>query len=87
MTTTSRIAFSHAARDVYRAISALDASAPFEPRLRELVRVFKERAKYSSDWAKRANAAETRWKRFVDEGRRLGLTLDEIIDLIKKETS
>ena len=39
MTTTSRIAFSHAARDVYRAISALDASAPFEPRLRELVRI------------------------------------------------
>src|SRR4029079_13697897 len=39
MTATSRIAFSHAARDVYRAISALDASAPFEPRLRELVRI------------------------------------------------
>ncbi len=39
-----------------------------ERRLRELVRVFKERAKYSSDWAKRADAAETRWKRFVDEG-------------------
>ena len=37
--TTSRIAFSHAARDVYRAIAALDASAPFEPRLRELVRI------------------------------------------------
>jgi ATPase subunit of ABC transporter with duplicated ATPase domains len=39
-----------------------------EKRLRELVRVFKERARYSSDWAKRANAAETRWRRFVDEG-------------------
>ena len=39
-----------------------------EKRLRELVRVFKERARYSSDWAKRANAAETRWRRFADEG-------------------
>ncbi|MEA2295010.1 MAG: hypothetical protein QOE86_2649, partial [Solirubrobacteraceae bacterium] len=35
-----------------------------EQRLRELVRIFKERAKYSRDWAKRANAMETRWKRF-----------------------
>ena len=39
-----------------------------EKRLRELVRIFKERAKYSPDWAKRANAAETRWKRFADAG-------------------
>jgi len=39
-----------------------------ERRLRELVRVFKERARYSSDWAKRANAAETRWRRWADEG-------------------
>ena len=39
-----------------------------ERRLRELMRIFKERAKYSSDWAKRADAAETRWRRFVDEG-------------------
>jgi ATPase subunit of ABC transporter with duplicated ATPase domains len=39
-----------------------------ERRLKELVRVFKERARYSSDWAKRANAAETRWQRWVDEG-------------------
>jgi AhpD family alkylhydroperoxidase len=36
---TSRIAFSSTARDVYRAIDALDASATFEPRLRELVRI------------------------------------------------
>jgi ATPase subunit of ABC transporter with duplicated ATPase domains len=36
-----------------------------EKRLRELVRTFKERAKYSSDWAKRASAMETRWKRFA----------------------
>jgi ATPase subunit of ABC transporter with duplicated ATPase domains len=39
-----------------------------ERRLRELVRIFKERAKYSPDWAKRANAMETRWRRWVDEG-------------------
>jgi ATPase subunit of ABC transporter with duplicated ATPase domains len=39
-----------------------------EKRLRELTRTFKERAKYSSDWAKKANAMETRWKRFADSG-------------------
>ena len=39
-----------------------------ERRLRELVRVFKERAKYSSDWTKKANAAETRWRRFAEPG-------------------
>ncbi len=39
-----------------------------ERRLRELVRIFKERARYSSDWAKKADAAETRWRRFRDEG-------------------
>ncbi len=39
-----------------------------ELRLRELTRTFKERARYSPDWAKKANAMETRWKRFRDEG-------------------
>ncbi len=39
-----------------------------EKRLRELVRIFKERAKYSSEWAPRAKAMESRWKRWVDEG-------------------
>jgi len=39
-----------------------------EKRLRELVRIFKERAKYSPDWAKRAKAMESRWKRYVDDG-------------------
>ncbi|MGZ4268208.1 MAG: ABC-F family ATP-binding cassette domain-containing protein [Solirubrobacteraceae bacterium] len=39
-----------------------------ELRLRELVRLFKERAKYSPVWAKKANAMESRWKRWVDEG-------------------
>ena len=36
---TPRITFAKAARDVYRAIDALDSSAVFEPRLRELVRI------------------------------------------------
>jgi ATPase subunit of ABC transporter with duplicated ATPase domains len=39
-----------------------------EKRLRELVRIFKERAKYSSVWTPKANAAETRWRRFKDAG-------------------
>jgi ATPase subunit of ABC transporter with duplicated ATPase domains len=39
-----------------------------ERRLHELMRRFKERAKYASDWAQRANAAETRWRRFKDAG-------------------
>jgi ATPase subunit of ABC transporter with duplicated ATPase domains len=39
-----------------------------ERRLRELVRLFKERAKYAPVWAKKADAMETRWKRWVDEG-------------------
>ncbi len=36
---TPRISFSATAGPIYRAVSALDASAPFEPRLRELVRI------------------------------------------------
>ena len=32
------------------------------------MKTFKERARYSSDWAKKADAAETRWRRFRDEG-------------------
>jgi ATPase subunit of ABC transporter with duplicated ATPase domains len=39
-----------------------------ERRLRDLVRTFKERARYSSDWAKKADAAETRWRRFSEGG-------------------
>jgi AhpD family alkylhydroperoxidase len=38
MTTTTRIPLRSAAPAIYRAIEALDASAGFEPRLRELVR-------------------------------------------------
>ena len=36
-----------------------------ERRLYRLMKTFKERARYAPDWAKRANAAETRWKRFA----------------------
>ena len=36
-----------------------------ERRLHRLMKTFKERARYSSDWAKRADAAETRWRRFA----------------------
>ncbi len=39
-----------------------------ERRLFALMRTFKERARYSSDWARKADAAETRWKRFADSG-------------------
>ena len=39
-----------------------------ERRLFRLMKTFKERARYSSDWAKRANAAETRWRRFSEAG-------------------
>ncbi len=39
-----------------------------ERRLFELMKTFKERARYSSDWAKKADAAETRWRRYCDSG-------------------
>jgi ATPase subunit of ABC transporter with duplicated ATPase domains len=39
-----------------------------ERRLYRLMKTFKERARYSSDWAARANAAETRWRRFAEPG-------------------
>jgi ATPase subunit of ABC transporter with duplicated ATPase domains len=39
-----------------------------ERRLYRLMKTFKERAKYSSEWAKKADAAETRWRRFADAG-------------------
>ena len=39
-----------------------------EKRLREQMRLWKERAKYSDGLAPRANAMESRWKRFVELG-------------------
>ncbi len=47
---------------------AVDRWNEEEKRLRELTRIFKERARYSPDLAKRANAFETRWRRFRDDG-------------------
>jgi ATPase subunit of ABC transporter with duplicated ATPase domains len=39
-----------------------------ERRLFGLMKTFKQRARYSSDWAKKADAAQTRWRRFSDGG-------------------
>ena len=39
-----------------------------ERRLFRLMKTFKERAKYSADWAKKADAAETRWRRWREAG-------------------
>jgi ATPase subunit of ABC transporter with duplicated ATPase domains len=39
-----------------------------ERRLFALMKTFKERARYNSDWAKKADAAQTRWQRFADGG-------------------
>ncbi len=39
-----------------------------ERRLFRLMKTFKERARYSDVWTKRANAAETRWRRFSEAG-------------------
>src|SRR4051812_47977578 len=36
-----------------------------ERRLFNLMKTFKERARYSPDWAKKADAMETRWRRFT----------------------
>jgi ATPase subunit of ABC transporter with duplicated ATPase domains len=33
-----------------------------------LMKTFKQRARYSADWAKKADAAETRWRRFAEGG-------------------
>jgi ATPase subunit of ABC transporter with duplicated ATPase domains len=39
-----------------------------ERRLFQYMKTLKERARYYDGWAKRADAAETRWRRFVDAG-------------------
>ncbi|HEX4717305.1 MAG TPA: ATP-binding cassette domain-containing protein [Thermoleophilaceae bacterium] len=39
-----------------------------ERRLFHLMKTFKERARYADGWAKKADAAETRWRRFADAG-------------------
>ena len=50
-----------------------------ERRLFRLMKTFKERAKYSSYWAKKADAAETRWLRFRDGGPPPAPVIDESI--------
>jgi ATPase subunit of ABC transporter with duplicated ATPase domains len=50
-----------------------------EKRLREQVRMWKERAKYSDGLAPRANAMETRWKRFVELGPPPAPVVDRVI--------
>ena len=39
-----------------------------ERRLYNLMKTFKQRAKYADGWAKKADAMETRWRRFADAG-------------------
>ena len=39
-----------------------------ERRLFGLMKTFKERARYADGWAKKADAMETRWRRFADSG-------------------
>src|SRR3954469_23505742 len=39
-----------------------------ERRLYTLMKTFKERARYADGWAKKADAVETRWRRFADAG-------------------
>ena len=50
-----------------------------EKRLRELTRLWKERARYSPDLAKRADAMETRWERFRAAGPPPEPVLDQAI--------
>ena len=51
-----------------------------ERRLHALVRTFKERARYSPDWAKKADAAETRWKRFAAPGPPPAPVADQVVE-------
>ncbi|HEX6712231.1 MAG TPA: ABC-F family ATP-binding cassette domain-containing protein [Thermoleophilaceae bacterium] len=39
-----------------------------ERRLYNLMKTFKERARYADGWAKKADAMETRWRRYADSG-------------------
>jgi ATPase subunit of ABC transporter with duplicated ATPase domains len=52
-----------------------------ERRLYRLMKTFKERARYASDWAKKADAAETRWKRFADSGPPPAPVADQLIKM------
>jgi ATPase subunit of ABC transporter with duplicated ATPase domains len=50
-----------------------------ERRLFRLMKTFKERARYAPDWAKRADAMETRWNRFKATGPPPSPVLDSAI--------
>jgi ATPase subunit of ABC transporter with duplicated ATPase domains len=50
-----------------------------ERRLFRLMKTFKERARYAPDWAKRADAMETRWNRFKASGPPPSPVLDSAI--------
>jgi len=98
--TTTRITFASTARDVYRAIAALDASAPFEPRLRELVRIRASQINgcafcvdmHSVD-AQKAGELDRRifalsaWREspFFDERERAALALTEAMTLLSED--
>jgi AhpD family alkylhydroperoxidase len=90
--TTHRISLSSAARDVYRAIAALDRSVDFDPSLHELIRIRASQINgcsycvdaHSGD-ARRAGEDERRiwalsaWRKtpFFDERERAALALTE----------
>jgi ATPase subunit of ABC transporter with duplicated ATPase domains len=52
-----------------------------ERRLFRLMKTFKERARYAPDWAKRADAMETRWNRFKAGGPPPSPVLDSAITI------
>jgi AhpD family alkylhydroperoxidase len=95
--TTNRISLSRAARDVYRAIDALDESVDLDPTLRELVRIRASQLNgcsycvdYHSSDARCAGESERRiwglsaWRKtpFYDARERAALALTEAMTLL-----
>jgi AhpD family alkylhydroperoxidase len=95
--TTNRISLPRAARDVYRAIDALDESVDLDPTLRELVRIRASQLNgcsycvdYHSSDARRAGESERRiwslttWRKtpFYDAHERAALALTEAMTLL-----
>src|SRR6185437_3412388 len=61
--------YAHAREDRQRRLGdAVKRWHDEERRLFRLMKTFKERARYAPDWAKRADAMETRWNRFRAPG-------------------
>jgi ATPase subunit of ABC transporter with duplicated ATPase domains len=52
-----------------------------ERRLFKLMKTFKERAKYADGWAKKADAMETRWRRFADSGPPPAPVSDQVVKM------